>query len=65
MKQGFGHDRVPTRIFDLKGSMRNRKVESTGERNEVLLDENMGNHERVVHDVLATQEECVIPYTLA
>lgn len=35
------YDRTPTRIFDLKGSMRNRKVQSTGERNEVLLDENM------------------------
>ena len=35
------YDRVPTRIFDLKGSMRNRRIQSTGERNEVLLDENM------------------------
>lgn len=35
------YDRVPTRIFDLKGSMRNRKINATGERNEVLLDENM------------------------
>ena len=35
------YDRAPTRIFDLKGSMRNRKIEVTGERNEVLLDENM------------------------
>ena len=35
------YDRIPTRIFDLKGSMRNRKIESTGEQNEVLLDENM------------------------
>ncbi|KAI9842668.1 MAG: 1-phosphatidylinositol-3-phosphate 5-kinase [Thelocarpon superellum] len=35
------YDRVPTRIFDLKGSMRGRKIESTGEQNEVLLDENM------------------------
>ncbi len=35
------YDRVPTRIFDLKGSMRNRKIQSTGEQNEVLLDENM------------------------
>lgn len=35
------YDRSPTRIFDLKGSMRNRKVQSTGERDEVLLDENM------------------------
>ena len=30
-----------TRIFDLKGSMRNRHVEQTGKENEVLLDENM------------------------
>ncbi len=35
------YDRIPTRIFDLKGSMRNRRIQSTGERNEVLLDENM------------------------
>lgn len=35
------YDRTPTRIFDLKGSMRNRKINATGERNEVLLDENM------------------------
>jgi 1-phosphatidylinositol-3-phosphate 5-kinase len=35
------YDRAPSRIFDLKGSMRNRKIESTGEQNEVLLDENM------------------------
>ncbi|KAF8305006.1 hypothetical protein DL93DRAFT_2144921 [Clavulina sp. PMI_390] len=30
-----------TRIYDLKGSMRNRHVESTGRPNEVLLDENL------------------------
>ncbi|KAH7155691.1 hypothetical protein B0J13DRAFT_232350 [Dactylonectria estremocensis] len=35
------YDRSASRIFDLKGSMRNRKIESTGEQNEVLLDENM------------------------
>jgi 1-phosphatidylinositol-3-phosphate 5-kinase len=35
------YDRSPTHIFDLKGSMRNRKVQPTGEPNEVLLDENM------------------------
>ncbi|KAH0836104.1 1-phosphatidylinositol-3-phosphate 5-kinase [Fonsecaea pedrosoi] len=35
------YDRVPTRIFDLKGSMRNRKMNATGEKGEVLLDENM------------------------
>ena len=29
------------RMFDLKGSMRNRKVETKGEKNEVLLDENL------------------------
>jgi len=28
------------RMFDLKGSMRNRRVQLTGEQNEVLLDEN-------------------------
>ena len=35
------YDRAPDRIFDLKGSMRNRRIQSTGEQNEVLLDENM------------------------
>lgn len=41
LMENLFYDRVPTRLFDLKGSMRNRKVQSTGERNEVLLDENM------------------------
>ena len=41
LMENLFYDRVPTRIFDLKGSMRNRKVQSTGQRNEVLLDENM------------------------
>ena len=31
----------PNRRFDLKGSMRNRKIESTGQPDEVLLDENL------------------------
>jgi 1-phosphatidylinositol-3-phosphate 5-kinase len=35
------YDRKNLRIFDLKGSMRNRHVEQTGKENEVLLDENM------------------------
>lgn len=35
------YDRSPARTFDLKGSMRNRRIQSTGEQNEVLLDENM------------------------
>ncbi|KAK0734218.1 hypothetical protein B0T26DRAFT_746159 [Lasiosphaeria miniovina] len=35
------YDRAPSRTFDLKGSMRNRRIQSTGEQNEVLLDENM------------------------
>ena len=35
------YDRTPTRTFDLKGSMRNRRIQPTGEQNEVLLDENM------------------------
>ncbi|CUM63433.1 uncharacterized protein PRCAT00001008001 [Priceomyces carsonii] len=35
----YGHN--TTRIFDLKGSMRNRHVKQTGKENEVLLDENM------------------------
>lgn len=41
LMENLFYDRNPTRIFDLKGSMRNRKVEITGEQNEVLLDENM------------------------
>ncbi|KAI5290244.1 1-phosphatidylinositol-3-phosphate 5-kinase [Ascosphaera aggregata] len=41
LMENLFYDRTPTRIFDLKGSMRNRKVESTGKRDEVLLDENM------------------------
>lgn len=41
LMENLFYDRAPTRIFDLKGSMRNRKVQSTGEQNEVLLDENM------------------------
>lgn len=35
------YDSKPTRRFDLKGSMRNRKIESTGQPDEVLLDENL------------------------
>ncbi|CAD6499696.1 BgTH12-03804 [Blumeria graminis f. sp. triticale] len=41
LMENLFYDRYPTRIFDLKGSMRNRKIQSTGEQNEVLLDENM------------------------
>jgi len=40
MENLFYH-RKTTRIFDLKGSMRNRHVQSTGKANEVLLDENL------------------------
>lgn len=35
------YNRKMDRIFDLKGSMRNRHVQQTGRENEVLLDENM------------------------
>lgn len=35
------YNRKCSRIFDLKGSMRNRHVQQTGKENEVLLDENM------------------------
>ncbi|GMM33147.1 hypothetical protein DASC09_004720 [Saccharomycopsis crataegensis] len=35
------YNRRNLKIFDLKGSMRNRHVEQTGKENEVLLDENM------------------------
>ncbi|KAI0203457.1 hypothetical protein F4808DRAFT_20265 [Astrocystis sublimbata] len=41
LMENLFYDREATRIFDLKGSMRNRKIQSTGEQNEVLLDENM------------------------
>ncbi|KAI0008679.1 hypothetical protein F4779DRAFT_585739 [Xylariaceae sp. FL0662B] len=41
LMENLFYDRTLTRIFDLKGSMRNRKIQSTGEQNEVLLDENM------------------------
>ncbi|KAI9319827.1 hypothetical protein BX666DRAFT_1916690 [Dichotomocladium elegans] len=35
------YERCVKKIFDLKGSMRNRHVQATGRENEVLLDENM------------------------
>ncbi|KAI8985292.1 hypothetical protein BDB01DRAFT_108497 [Pilobolus umbonatus] len=35
------YQRKITKIFDLKGSMRNRHVQSTGKQDEVLLDENL------------------------
>ncbi|KAH6916651.1 1-phosphatidylinositol-3-phosphate 5-kinase, partial [Coprinopsis sp. MPI-PUGE-AT-0042] len=35
------YDRKFTRIYDLKGSTRNRHVKSTGRQSEVLLDENL------------------------
>ncbi|KAF8807958.1 hypothetical protein BYT27DRAFT_7190050 [Phlegmacium glaucopus] len=35
------YDRPFSKIFDLKGSTRNRHVQSTGRENEVLLDENL------------------------
>lgn len=35
------YNHTTSRIFDLKGSMRNRHVQQTGKENEVLLDENM------------------------
>lgn len=35
------HNHHTTRIFDLKGLMRNRHVQQTGKADEVLLDENM------------------------
>ena len=41
LMENLFYDRLETRKFDLKGSMRNRKIQSTGEQNEVLLDENM------------------------
>ncbi|KAF2103061.1 hypothetical protein NA57DRAFT_28803, partial [Rhizodiscina lignyota] len=40
MENLFYH-REPDRRFDLKGSMRNRKIQKTGERDEVLQDENL------------------------
>ncbi|KAI8619289.1 hypothetical protein BC830DRAFT_1104814 [Chytriomyces sp. MP71] len=35
------YERTVSRIFDLKGSMRNRHVQSTGKQSQVLLDENL------------------------
>jgi 1-phosphatidylinositol-3-phosphate 5-kinase len=35
------YEREPNRRYDLKGSMRNRKAQPTGDRDEVLLDENL------------------------
>jgi len=35
------YEHKPNRRFDLKGSMRNRKIEPTGQSDEVLLDENL------------------------
>jgi hypothetical protein len=35
------YKRKISRIFDLKGSVRNRLVKSTGDEKEVLLDENL------------------------
>jgi hypothetical protein len=35
------HQVIPLQIYDLKGSTRNRHVQSTGRENEVLLDENL------------------------
>jgi len=35
------YNRKFSKIYDLKGSMRNRHVQSTGRENEVLLDENL------------------------
>ncbi|OZJ06649.1 hypothetical protein BZG36_00277 [Bifiguratus adelaidae] len=35
------YNRKVSKIFDLKGSLRNRHVQSTGRENEVLLDENL------------------------
>jgi hypothetical protein len=41
------YDRRISRIFDLKGSMRNRHVQSTGRKNEVLLDQNLMEGETI------------------
>ena len=37
-----------SQIYDLKGSTRNRHVQSTGRENEVLLDENLVESKRIV-----------------
>ena len=36
-------------IYDLKGSTRNRHVQSTGRENEVLLDENLVQSKHKLH----------------
>ncbi|SSD58248.1 related to 1-phosphatidylinositol 3-phosphate 5-kinase FAB1 [Saccharomycodes ludwigii] len=41
LMENLFYEKKTSRIFDLKGSMRNRHVEQTGKENEVLLDENM------------------------
>lgn len=41
MENVFYEGPQPTRVFDLKGSMRNRRIQATGEADEVLLDENL------------------------
>lgn len=41
MENVFYEGPQATRVFDLKGSMRNRRIQSTGEADEVLLDENL------------------------
>ena len=39
--ENLWHGRKMSRIFDLKGSLRNRMAPSTGKEDEVLLDENL------------------------
>jgi 1-phosphatidylinositol-3-phosphate 5-kinase len=41
MENVFYEGPQPSHMFDLKGSMRNRRVQATGEADEVLLDENL------------------------
>ena len=41
MENVFYETPTPMRMFDLKGSMRNRRIQATGEADEVLLDENL------------------------
>ncbi|CAG8513560.1 6429_t:CDS:10 [Cetraspora pellucida] len=65
------YERKVSKIFDLKGSMRNRHVQSTGKENEVLLDENLVEqhakkllHESLFNDTLFLARHNVMDYSL-
>ena len=54
------YDRRFSKIYDLKGSTRNRHVRSTGRENEVLLDENLVESElRHIFAEIAWSNSCI------